>query len=326
MDYIGVLKKSWQITINNKFLWLLGLLAALTENIITINTNFGNINSQDINKIKNWWNGAGQNPPEIIPNSNLVHNQVLGEKITIPDYIVIKEWILTNLSLVISICLILLILMIFILIISKMANGGLIWAVNKINDHDKTNFSHSFRKGFKLFWKIFILDIIISIIMLAVLMIYAAPIIFFILLEFYIGAIIWGLILILPLVPFSIILSFIRTYALRYVVIKKNNPSESFHLAWNLFQKKIKEILIFWLLSLAINFVLSMIILMIIILPIITLITLGITLFFTTNLTTVIIYTIIIGLIFAVILLFIRGFIYSFISSYWTLSFVELEK
>ncbi len=324
MDYLSIIKRAFQISYKNKFLWILGFLAALTEG--GGGFNFGSFNSSNVNSLRDLWQqNNGQTPPLNIPATNIVKEKVLGETAN-SDWTLIGNWFSENLNLIIIIGVILIVLMIIIMVISKMAKGGLIWAVAEFDKDKKTNFKQSFKKGFWMFWKIFGIEIVVGLLVIAAMMVYAIPIIFLIVFNLYAAGIIWGVVLILPLVLFCIFLGILRMYALRYAAVDGETICNSLRESWLLFRKKLKDVLLIWLISIGLGILVGIVTVIVYLVVLVIFFAIGFGLYMAGGMTAVIVTSIVLGLAFLVLIVVVSGFIHSFISAYWTLAFVELKK
>lgn len=326
MDYLGIIKRAFQITIKNKFLWILGFLAAFTEGGIG-GFNFGSFNTSGWNNLKALWQEQnGSSSPLQNPASNLVQEKVLGNQIASQDFSAISNWVSLHLNLIIIIGIVLIVVIIVLLVVSEMSKGGLIWAVSEINKDKKTNFSESFKKGFRMFWRIFGIEIVVGLIALAVIMIYIVPAIFMVVFKLYIVAIVWALVLILPLILFFIFLRILRMYALRYIAIESAGVSDSLREAYTLFRKKLKEVLVVWLIALGLGFGIGIVIALLYLILLAVLFAIGFGLYLAAGVWGAVVCVIIFGLILLAISFVVSGFIHSFLSSYWTLAYLELRK
>ena len=326
MDYFNLIKEAFRITFKHKYLWILGILSAFTESSISV-PNIGSFNSSDLEQIKNFFKSTNPASPSSTPTSNLVQNMVLGNKISINDFI---NWIQNHLNLIIIIGIILILLAIIVLVVSLMAKAGLIWGVSEIdsltNNDRKVCLKDCFQKGINVFWRIFGFEIIIGLIVLATLLIYITPLIFMTIVKMYTEAIIWAIILLIPLIIVFLFLGILRQYSHRFIAIEKNGVSESLHNAYNLFRKNLKEVLIIWLLNIALSIVLAIILTLVIIIVALVLTFGCIALYWSLGATASIIFGIISALILLIILFLTSGIITTFISSYWTLAYLRLEK
>jgi len=115
MDYGQILSRSWRITWNNKFLWVLGFLAALTR--ISSNTSSYQSSSSDFN-------------PENI------------------------DQIIQGTVLLLGLCCFFLIIGLVIWLLSLIAKGGLITAVSQIDNGEQVTLGEAFRAGMARIWSL----------------------------------------------------------------------------------------------------------------------------------------------------------------------------
>jgi hypothetical protein len=296
MDYFVIIKRAWQITWQNKFLWLFGVFV----------TGVG---------------GAVFNftiPQGGIPN--LPEEQISQVYQNSFDFFA-KYWFV---FLFIGLALLFLFLLFFVLNIAS--EGALIGSVDKIEKGETVNIKEGFKIGFANFWKIFSLKIIFTVLVLAALFILAAPAVSLFILEMYGRALIllfFALVIFLPLV---FITSFIVLYAMRFIVLKNLKVFQSISLGFNLLKKNIIPTIIIILILILASFIVGVGFFGIILFVFIPLVILAVGAYFIGG----IIGVVALGL--PAILLFILttalvGAVYNtFSSSVWTLTYLEFVK
>jgi len=326
MDYLGIIKRAFQITIKHKFLWILGFLAAFTEGGM-VNINLGNFNSTDINNFKNFWQNNGSSPSNQIPASSIVKQKILGNSTNSADiFSNLTNWFSNNLTLIIIIGIIIIILMILVLVVSEMAKGGLVWSVAEINKGEKVGLRQSFKKGFAIFWRILGMEIILGLVSLAALMIFAVPIIYLAVFKVYLGAIIWGILFFIPMLVFMIFLTILKQYALRNIAIKSEGAYDSLKNAYDLFKNKLKSVLAIWLLAVGLGIGIGIITGIILLFVVFILGAIGFGIYFLAGALGAAIAAVFLFLVLLAIGFLVSGIIQAFISSYWTLAYIELKK
>ncbi|MBD3244747.1 MAG: hypothetical protein GF335_02015 [Candidatus Moranbacteria bacterium] len=304
INYMGLVKRAFNITKSHKFLWILGILVAMGSG------GSGNFNISDFSS------DESEQTTEAI--SEVAQDML--------------AFLQDNWGLVTAVGLLFLIIIIAIKVLSLIARGGLIDAVDKIDSDMETGFKKSFKQGAGFFWSLFALGLFKFMVTLAL----AAAIIipFFLLIttfaitELSAVSIILGIILlfiglfllIIPLIFIGILIHF----ATFYVVVAKQKFASSLSLAYNLIKNNIWPIILAGLVSFGISilFTLGLILLMIPVFIIITLMVVG-TIALEQNLLLVI-SAIILGIIFILASLLISGIFTAFKLAYWTLFFKEI--
>ena len=144
--------------------------------------------------------------------------------------------------------------------------------------------------------------------------------------KLYIVAIVWALVLILPLILFFIFLRILQMYALRSTAIDSETICNSLREGWHLFRNKLKETLLIWLISIGLGLLIGIAMAIIYLVVLIIFLAIGFGLYTAAGTMSVIIISIILGLIFLAVTIVVSGFVHSFISAFWTLAFVELKN
>lgn len=242
MDYMDTLRRGWQITWNNKWLWLLGFLAALGSgggsNFSSSNYQFG---SEDF--------GAGTISPE------------------------------TGLALaggaLVLVC-VFFIVGILLWLVSLAAKGGLITSVADLNRGESSRFGQAFRQGWRkllpllgmtllLFGVIIILGIIIAVV-------FAGTIIGAISasqgagsdggqgVAAILGSLGIGLLCLLCLlIPLSIVLSLIYPFAYRGIMLRDMRVMDAIRHGWRVLRENLAHILVLGVIFLVVNIIIGLI-------------------------------------------------------------------
>jgi hypothetical protein len=244
MDYGNIITRAWNITWNNKFLWVLGFLAALTSAGSNSNSFQQSYNQSDF-----------ANNPELF--------MAIGAAVLV----------LTCVFLIIGLILWLL---------SIAARGGLIDGVNRIDDGEAVTLKEAFSAGFKSVWRLigvyilaFLPLIIISIVVgiIAVMAIGGAAAMGSMMQNpdeagaALVGSLgLLGMCLCLAvcaLIPLTIVLSFIAEFAIRGVMIQNMGVLDSLSHGWRIFKENLGPVIILSLLlfviGIMVSFVLGMI-------------------------------------------------------------------
>lgn len=219
--YRTILKEAWNITKNNRWLWWLGLFAALLGNGGIFNLLIKNLTTV-------------QNQGEIITDLNSVFNQgALGTLISTFSEVV------TNLDIVsILVMLVIAIIFLFLLWLASVTQGGLISGAFRLHKQQPTNFKESWQRGVRKFWPVLGLNLTTSIVTYVALIILGLPFFF---LYVWTDSLAWQwvflLISYLIFVPLAVIIASIVQYGVVFVVIKNSEFLMSIKEGWQLFKK-----------------------------------------------------------------------------------------
>lgn len=298
MDYIGILKKSYQISIKNKFLWIFGILAGGYGGFQGFGGSFNSFNS----------GGTDRGKIDKVINSfdfNTFWSHYAGLVIGLIVFFVVLGIIFT--------------------IIGIIFQGALIGSVAKIDADEKANFKTGWRIGWHHFWRIFALGLIYGLIVFISLTILIVPTIIFVLIHLVPLAVIWGILIFLICLFLWIILGIISPYSLRFLVIKDSGIVESIREAWRLLRHNFGHIIVMYLLLMVVGMVVGvgLLIAIVVILGIFALIGLGLWLL---SPIPAIIFAVIAGICFFVAVAIFSGFYNTLTSSVITLTYRNLTK
>lgn len=234
MDYGELITRAWTITWNNKYLWVLGFLAALTS----VGSNGNSINNS-------------------FDESNFVNDPQMAAQIG---------------ALVIGLMCVFMIIGFILWLLSVAARGGLIDGVNRIDDGEKVTLGEAFSAGTSSIWRLIgvyllaYLPMIIVGVVIAVLafMTIGGAIAMDTLIQNpdeAAGAIIGSMgllglcmcLAICALIPLGIVLFFIAEFAARATVIQKMGITDSLSQGWEIFKENLGPIIILWLIMFVIG-------------------------------------------------------------------------
>jgi hypothetical protein len=222
IPYMDILKKSWNITWNHKYLWWFGLFLALGGG------NLGRMNY-----------AADEN-----------NNKEYGQQT--------MQFMSAHLGLVITFGIILAVIFLVFVILGIIARGGIIKSLDHINKNQGAGFRSGMKEGEKYFWKLFVLSIILVAIILVSLIVLATPTIFL----FVIGAWPLGIVLaffaVVIMIPLIILATFLGTFGQFYIVLGELSPWPSIENSYELFKKNIAPSIIMGLLLAAAGLVAGM--------------------------------------------------------------------
>jgi hypothetical protein len=236
MDYGEILTRAWSITWNNKFLWVLGFLVALTS---------GGSN--------------GNSFQSTFDNSDFASNPELAAQIG---------------AMAVGLTCVALIVGIIFWLVSIVARGGLIDGVNRIDDGEKVTLGEAFSAGTSAIWRllgIYILAFLPLIIMGIVLgVVFAMTIGGAVAMDTMMqnpdeaasaiaGS--FGLLgicmclLICAIIPLALVLGQIAEFAARGTVIQKMGVMDSLSHGWNVLKENIGPVILLWLILFVIGLV-----------------------------------------------------------------------
>jgi hypothetical protein len=242
LSYREIIKKSWQITWNNKILWFFGFFAmSLFSNSRTFNLiidNLNNLSRQDLSTYYAFQSfKAALAPAQIITFFSGLKNLLLAKPLFFFTALLV--------------CLIVLVIILFIVWLAITSQISLIRGAAEANDDKKIKLKKSILEAQTSFWLVLGLNVIKSIILIILFAVFIYPFIAYP--SFFSDATtIAFLIFFLVFIPLSVILNFTIIYASSFVVLKKEKVRTAISSAWILFCKN-------WLLSLEIGLLLLLI-------------------------------------------------------------------
>lgn len=308
LNYGDIITRAFQITKNNRSLWIFGFLAALFGGSGVPNFNF-NLPSNTFDSSKDF-KDATKWLPKVDPS--------------------------TVISIIVIAVIAFLIIWLIALFVRALSNGALIDMVGKIEDKNAVSIRNGFKSGLSFtlpligvvfsIWVPFLLTIIL----LGAILI--GPGILFIVAAYPIPGVIWlvigGFLLLIIIIVGSIGLSIINIFANRYLVLKKAAVFESIGQGYRLLKSNLGQSLLLWLINvgLAIGQAIVLFIVYIIILLVIGLI-LGLPIVLLAMAVSNWLYLLLIipFVIFLFAVSFLGGLFETFFSAYWTLAFEELQ-
>jgi len=315
MDYFGLVKKSFKIVWKHKFLWILGLLAG--------GTGYNNFNLYSFNLGD--WNSRIKS--EDLPNkihTSLSSGIVKGQTVS-TDLTAINQWASTHWWLILVIIAAVFILGIVLMIISYCCQGGLIEAVDEIEKGNKSSFGRAFVAGWHHFWSLLGSGLLVFLILLTIFSYLTVSGI----ILFFFGSKIFTVFWMVGLVPSLIVLviytQVLIALAYRIIMIEKLGAVESLKKANSLIFSKFKEVILSWLVLIALGIVVGLAMALLIAIITSVLVAIGIVVYLGAKLIPTLIYSGIFGLAFFILLLALGGFIQAVFSSFWTLVYRELK-
>lgn len=250
MDYIKVLKKSWELTRKHKFLWFLGLLSAGASSAGSGNSyDFSGSDYQDkIKEIDNIGDSVAFNTlitnvkAEVSPIS-----KVLGESIGPGAFGNFWLWLALAIGF-----LILVIALIYVVITAKSA---IIWAVSELGQDKVATLKSSWGAGHKYFWRRLSMAILVFFLLVIPFMILAIPVALLAIFDMTILAVIVGIVFGLAYIAYSIYINLFIPYSERALVLENLSATESLRRGKSLFGEKWGEIVLMYLIIFGISLV-----------------------------------------------------------------------
>jgi len=228
-----VLKKSWKITLKNKYLWLFGFFAAILGSGSEFEILFNNYGSID-------------NTSETLFSIQSFYQEGLISTIVVNVKDLFSAFPFQGI-LLLFIFVIVAIIVIWLAIVSQIA---LFDSIKKLSAGQSTNLDNGYKAGSKYFGPVFGINAVVKIILYALLLILGLPLVgWFLVMDNLLGALLFILFVFLIFTPLTVIVSFIVKYAVAYVVIKGYKAGDAVKASWNLFKKN-------WLVSIELAFIL----------------------------------------------------------------------
>lgn len=224
MDYFGIIKRAYQLTIKHKFLWIFGILAGgFGSGLGSFKSNMANYTTSN----PDWAN-----------------------KLASPN--LASFWQIWG-GLVITLAVLVGALSIILFILKIASQGALIGSVDDLDKGEKGNFGEGLKIGFRYFWRILGVLVLYVLMVLASIVVWLGPAILLAVFGQIALAFIWGSLLLFVSLAFWILVGLISPYSLRLVVLEKKRVWESIRGGLHLFRDFWKEVIVMYLLLFAIS-------------------------------------------------------------------------
>ncbi len=224
IPYIGIIKKAWDITWHNRYLWWFGFFVVLGG--------IGNMNySLDYSE-----------------------NSELGKSAAFIQQFLESHpyWIIIGI-----------IIVLFLLSIKILGKGALIKSAYQITKGQSASYKSGLKDGKKYFWKLLGLGIVIVGYFLAALLILATPVIFLFINGNYVIGSFLAVIAVLIIIPLFIIFLFLREYGSLYIVLGELRVIPALESSYKLFRGNILPSIIMALIFIPLNICLVLLFLLI---------------------------------------------------------------
>ena len=238
MDYGELITRAWHITWNNKFLWVLGFLTALTS----------------VGSNSNSWQYT-------FDESDFMNNPELAAQMGALAFGLVCVFMIIGLIL---------------WLLSIAARGGLIDGVNRIDDGESITLGEAFSAGTSAIWRLLGVYFLAYLPLLILSMVIIGIVITTVGSAIAMGTMaqnpeeMMGLVmgsmgllwlclcmLICLMIPVGIILTFIAEFGARGAVIRKLGVTDSLSHGWRIFKDNLGAVLIIWLLMFVIGIIVS---------------------------------------------------------------------
>lgn len=346
MNYSQILKRSWEILKNNKFLWGLGILAGLVSGgggIPSFNfpSNFESpqptpaiieLQPTDDSAVEDSnlsMAGAGRVLGEAIQKSKCIYpnssDKSLGDKCDSEP-----ELTSTIIIIIISVVLVVILVWIILLYFGLSARAGMILAVDKLETTgEKMTFSTALRAGRKYFWPIFGSGLMFFLYTVFFVLIIGALVLIG---WFSRGGITIGLLVILGILLFLLFLvsvfylSFLFLFVSQLIVLDQLGPVQAIIKAHALVKRNWRDVILSWVIIIGVGMVAGLAIMLAVFIVLAVFVLLGFGLYFAfKNMTVIIVYGSMVGLVLFVAMLFVRGIVTAYVMIFTTLVYRALR-
>lgn len=294
-----MVKKAFQITIKNKYLWLFGFFAGASGGGY------------------NFYSGGSGSGSDYRGKSDYGFDQFGTD---------IKNYFLDHWILIVGLAILFIGIMLFFMVMRILSQGALIGAVNKIDSVKSSSLRDGFKIGRKYFWRILGLGLLTGLAVFLALVILGTPIIFLFIYKMYVRGIILVLLGLAIFIPLSIVVNYATLYGYRYIVLYDKKIIQALKSAFDLFIKNIWQSIVFSLILFLVGIATAIAAFIILFAIAIPFIILGFLAYFVAQWIGAVIVS---GLAFVIFigLMFVLGaIIATFQSSLWTLAFKDLIK
>ena len=305
MDYGEIIRRAWDITKKYKYLWIFGFILAL----------FGGRG------------GGGRGIEytfrvEDLQKAPLIMQQFLFR---------LQSILRNNIHLIILGVMFLIIFALAGLVISIIAEGGLIGCVRNIESNEKSSLIDGFKIGAHYFWRMLgknlLIFLMVFIVILFFILLFMIP--FFTLSSSSNYRFLWFtiplfIIFIIFMIPIGVFITILNDYSSRFIVIKNNGIIRSIKNALRLIFSNFKHTVVIALILFGIGILIGIILFIIFLIIGGPVALLGFSLYRAGAITPLLILAVIAVLFLIVLSVIINGIRMTFASSVWTLTFLKL--
>ncbi|KKQ51705.1 MAG: hypothetical protein US70_C0014G0008 [Parcubacteria group bacterium GW2011_GWD2_38_11] len=290
IQYLDMLKQSFSITWENKFLWLLGFLIFL-----------GSVGT----------------------NLNVNNNSAIEQGKKIQDIAALMQ---NNPKLTIALGLVLIVVMLALFLLRILAVAGTIKAINDINLYRQLSVIAILKEAKKYLGRLILLEVIVFVALILVMVVLAIPVLYLFALKAKLLAVFISIIAIAIIVPLAILAYYLHRYAAMYIILGDEKIKMSLESAYILFAKNVKESLIMALVVVATGLLMIMAIVISAILLAIVFVPLGFVLYLILAKTGIMITAVIAILICATASVIVFSWYEAFLQTFWLLFFKQIAS
>lgn len=291
INYIEIIKRAWNITWHNRYLWWFGLFIALGSP--------GMSHSFDLGENKETDSASVQKIIDFM-SAHL-------------------QWIIVGIVA-------LLIVAIILTVLGIIARAGLIKSLHSIDQNKLAGFRSGMREGKKYFWKLLLLGLSLFFLISASILILAIPVIFLIVNKSYALGIFLGFLAFMIFVPVMILFAFLRIYGYFYIVLGELSAWNAVEKAYELFQNNLLPSIIMGLFFIPLGMAIMMAVILCLIPLAIIFIAVGFVLYLILGNPGAIAAAIAGAVCFLVMLFALRSVYETFAQTVWYLFFNEIAK
>ena len=247
MEFGQIIKKAWDITWRYRYLWILGLFAGVTGP----GGGGGSTGSGTGNRNFGTGSGSGSSPFSASDMERFLSSA--------------QHW----LPIVVAVIVVWILIGFVIWLLSLAAQGGLIWAVNEIEEGRKPALRDAWSVGFRYMWKVLGLGLLLALPVLVILIVMGFVIVLPLVAAFSAGGaaaaaaivpVCGALIIGVPLlIVLSFILGVMQVLALRRIVLDDGRVVESAKQGWITLRTRFKDTGLMWLISWGLNIAASLV-------------------------------------------------------------------
>ena len=297
MDYFGILKKAYEITIKHRFLWIFAILAG----------------------------GAGATWGMSFPSNSVSYSDKWDKYFNSVGQVQLEHFWLNYWSAIAAIIGLILAFSLVWLVLSTIAKGSLLGSVESIQKGQKFNFRLGFNFGWHKFWRILAVSILVGLIIILSILALILPVILFVLAKVYALAVIYGILFFFFDLALWLYLRVMYPYIQRTAVLGDLGSWEAIASSWSFFKKHFKDIAVIYLLLIAVSMVFGAGMLLVLLVLGGLLFAIGLALYLASQMIFWL-YVVSFGLIFLLLIIVLKGIFGAFNSSVLTLVYLELTR
>ncbi|MEK7584268.1 MAG: hypothetical protein AAB490_03415 [Patescibacteria group bacterium] len=221
--YRHIIKEAWDLTRKHVFLWPLAFLASLLGVAGTFQIAF------DLNR-----DGSSLTLQSFYTRSDFMTSTFVGWNQSF-DAIPWAQVSLVDLPIILFFFILLLIIVAIAIIITS-SEGGLMFALGRLQVNKTASYLPSFRRGLDKFWTLFSINLIYRLLYLITFALVIVPLLVVIPHSTPMGTLLFGIIVYFIVIPLIMILDLVARYSLMYVMLQENSIRDALYNAWLLFR------------------------------------------------------------------------------------------